>query len=151
MVAAAAARLARRRLAGATVVLGDAEALPLGDGALDAATIAFGLRNVAHPDRALREMHRVLRPGGHLVVLEFGQPRPRWFRALYDLYSRAVIPRCGGWLSGRHDAYRYLHDSIRRWPDPERLCDLIRDAGFAHVRYRLLTRGISVLHVGTKP
>jgi len=151
MVAAAAARLARRRLAGATVVLGDAEALPLGDGALDAATIAFGLRNVAHPDRALREMHRVLRPGGRLVVLEFGQPHPRWFRALYDLYSRAVIPRCGGWLSGRHDAYRYLHDSIRRWPDPERLCDLIRDAGFAHVRYRLLTRGISVLHVGTKP
>ncbi len=151
MVAAAAARLAHRRLAGATVLLGDAEALPLGDGTVDAATIAFGLRNVAHPARALREMHRVLRPGGRLVVLEFGQPRPSWFRALYDLYSRTVIPRCGGWLSGRHDAYRYLHDSIRQWPDPEALSGLIRDAGFAEVRYRLLTRGISVLHVGTKP
>ncbi|MDR7464035.1 MAG: class I SAM-dependent methyltransferase, partial [Armatimonadota bacterium] len=97
------------------------------------------------------EMHRVLRPGGRLVVLEFGQPRPSWFRALYDLYSRTVIPRCGGWLSGRHDAYRYLHDSIRQWPDPEQLSDLIREAGFAQVRYHLLTRGISVLHLGTKP
>jgi demethylmenaquinone methyltransferase/2-methoxy-6-polyprenyl-1,4-benzoquinol methylase len=150
MVSAAHARLARRRLAGAAVVLGDAEALPLRDRALDAATIAFGLRNVPHPARALREMHRVLRPGGRLIVLEFGQPDPAWLRALYDLFSRTVIPRLGGWLSGRPDAYRYLHDSIRQWPDPERLSALIRQAGFGDVHYRRLTRGIAVLHVATK-
>ncbi|MDR7483188.1 MAG: bifunctional demethylmenaquinone methyltransferase/2-methoxy-6-polyprenyl-1,4-benzoquinol methylase UbiE [Armatimonadota bacterium] len=151
MAAAAHRRLARERLAGAAVLLGDAETLPLRDRTLDAATIAFGLRNVPHPAQALREMHRVLRPGGRLVVLEFGQPHPAWFRALYDLFSRAVIPRLGGWLSGRPDAYRYLHDSIRQWPDPERLSDLIREVGFADVRYRRLTRGIAVLHMATKP
>ncbi|MDR7555407.1 MAG: o-succinylbenzoate--CoA ligase [Armatimonadota bacterium] len=150
MVAAARARLTRRRATGAAVVLADAEALPLRDGVVDAATIAFGLRNVARPAQALREMHRVLRPGGRVVVLEFGQPQPAWFRALYDLFSRTVIPRLGGWLSGRPDAYRYLHDSIRQWPDPERLSDLLREAGFADVRFRRLTRGIAVLHVATK-
>jgi len=150
MVAAARARLMRRQVAGAAVVLADAEALPLRDGTLDAATIAFGLRNVARPAQALREMHRVLRSGGRAVVLEFGQPHPAWFRALYDLFSRTVIPRVGGWLSGRPDAYQYLHDSIRQWPDPERLSDLLREAGFADVRFRRLTRGIAVLHVATK-
>jgi len=85
------------------------------------------------------------------VVLEFGQPRARWLRAAYDLYSRTVIPRLGGWLSGRRDAYQYLHDSIRQWADPESLSNLIRAAGLGSVRYRLLTGGIAVLHVGVKP
>ena len=129
----------------------DAEVLPIRDGASDAATFAFGLRSVTRPAQALVEVRRVLRPGGRLVILEFGRPRARWLRVLYDLYSRTIIPRLGGWLSGRPDAYQYLHDSIRQWTDPESLADLMRQSGFTDVRYRLLTGGIAVLHVGVKP
>jgi demethylmenaquinone methyltransferase/2-methoxy-6-polyprenyl-1,4-benzoquinol methylase len=151
MLRLAARRLARARVSpGAGLVCGDAEALPLREASLDAATFAFGLRNVPRPDQALREAHRVLRPHGRLVILEFGQPRSRILRAAYDFYSRAIIPRVGGWLSGRPDAYRYLHDSIRQWADPESLSQQIRQAGFAEVRYRLLTGGIAVLHVAVK-
>jgi demethylmenaquinone methyltransferase/2-methoxy-6-polyprenyl-1,4-benzoquinol methylase len=132
------------------LICGDAEGLPLGTAISDAVTIAFGLRNVAHPERALGEFYRVLKPAGRLVILEFGQPRMRLLRGLYDLYSRTVIPRLGGWLSGRRDAYQYLHDSIRAWPDPESLSAMIRKAGFAGVRYRLLSGGIAVLHVAEK-
>jgi demethylmenaquinone methyltransferase/2-methoxy-6-polyprenyl-1,4-benzoquinol methylase len=84
------------------------------------------------------------------VILEFGRPPSRWLRGLYDLYSQAIIPRLGGWLSGRPDAYQYLHDSIRTWPDPETLASLVREAGFGDVRYRLLTGGIAVLHSAAK-
>ncbi len=145
---------ARRGVGAAGVVSligGDAEALPVRDAALDAVTIAFGLRNVADPRRALHEFARVLRPGGRLVILEFGRPRSRWFRRIYDAYSRRIIPRVGGWLSGRPDAYRYLHDSIRQWPDPEALAVLIRQVGLGNVEYRLMTGGIAVLHRAEKP
>ncbi len=150
MLAVAMHRLtaARGRVA---LLCADAETLPLGDSLVDGATMAFGLRNVTRPPVALAELQRVLRPGGRLVILEFGQPRARLLRALYDAYSRAIIPRLGGWLSGRPDAYQYLHDSIRQWPDPERLAELLRDSGFTDVRYRLLTGGIAVLHTGVKP
>jgi demethylmenaquinone methyltransferase/2-methoxy-6-polyprenyl-1,4-benzoquinol methylase len=143
--------VARRRAAktarsGVALVCGDAEAIPVADRSVHAVTVAFGLRNVADPARALREFRRVLRPSGRLVILEFGRPRSWLVRGLYDLYSRAMIPRLGGWLSGRRDAYQYLHDSIRAWPDPEALSCLIGQAGFRRVRYRLLTGGIAVLH-----
>jgi demethylmenaquinone methyltransferase/2-methoxy-6-polyprenyl-1,4-benzoquinol methylase len=114
-------------------------------------TFAFGLRNVARPEQALLEAHRVLRPGGRLVILEFGRPRSRLLRAVYDLYSRMVVPRLGGWLSGRRDAYQYLHDSIRQWADPESLAGIMRDCGFEQVGYKMLTGGIAVLHVGVRP
>jgi O-succinylbenzoic acid--CoA ligase len=148
---------AARRLAAARVgpvgglICGDAEALPVREESLDAVTFAFGLRNVPRPAAALAEARRVLRPGGRLVVLEFGQPRSQWLRAVYDLYSKTIIPRLGGWLSGRRDAYQYLHDSIRQWADPETLAALMRDAGLAGVTHRPLTGGIAVLHVGHKP
>jgi len=152
MLAVAARRLAsvpdRGRV---TLLCADAEMLPLGGGFVDGATMAFGLRNLSRPARALAELQRVLRPGGRLAILEFGQPRTPLIRALYDAYSRAVIPRLGGWLSGRPDAYQYLHDSIRQWPDPDRLAELLRDSGFTQVRYRVLAGGIAVLHVGVKP
>jgi len=151
MLAIAQRRLRRKaRSSAAHLVCADTEALPLREGLADAAAVAFGLRNVARPVRALREVHRVLRPGGRLVVLEFGQPASPVLRALYDAYSRAVIPRLGGWLSGRPDAYRYLHDSIRRWPDPPALAGWLRRGGFVDVRYRRLAGGIAVLHVGIK-
>lgn len=152
MLAGAARRLARARLQSrVSLVCADAEALPIREGLLDAATFAFGLRNVSRPAEAMLETHRVLRPGGRLVVLEFGQPRSRLLRFLYDLYSRTIIPRLGGWLSGRPDAYRYLHDSIRQWVDPDSLADLIRRAGFEEVRYRRMTGGIAVIHIAVKP
>lgn len=143
-------RARRRGLERVRLVCGDAEALPVADASVDAVTIAFGLRNLTHPDRALREFHRVLRPAGRLVVLEFGQPRAPWLQQAYDWYSRTIIPPLGGWLSGRPDAYRYLHDSIRRWPDAEALAEEIGRAGFGRVRYRMLTGGIAVCHLTEK-
>jgi demethylmenaquinone methyltransferase/2-methoxy-6-polyprenyl-1,4-benzoquinol methylase len=144
--------VARYRLVGdASLVAGDAEALPLAGGVADAVTFAFALRNVARPEQALCEALRVLRPDGRLIVLEFGQPRARALRVLYDLYSHMVIPRLGGWLSGRRDAYQYLHDSIRQWVDPDTMANLMRRCGFTQVRYRSLTGGIAILHVGHRP
>jgi demethylmenaquinone methyltransferase/2-methoxy-6-polyprenyl-1,4-benzoquinol methylase len=150
MLAAARRRAPAGKLPQVALLCADAEALPVRDEVVDAVTVAFGLRNVSQPEQALREFRRVLRPGGRLVILEFGRPRARWLRGLYDLYSRKIIPRLGGWLSGRRDAYQYLHDSIRQWPDPETLALRVRQAGFSDVRYRLLTRGIAVLHTATR-
>ncbi len=133
-----------------TLMCADAEVLPLDAASADVATFAFGLRNVDNPRRALHEVHRILRPGGHLVVLEFGRPSSWALRVLYDRYSRTIIPRVGGWLSGRRDVYQYLHDSIRQWLCPEDLVGIIRECGFQSVRYILLTGGIAVLHVAVK-
>lgn len=133
-----------------SLICADAEALPLACGSTDAVSFAFGIRNVASPSGALLEAHRVLRPGGRVVVLEFGRPEARWLRAAYDLYSRTIIPLLGGRLSGRRDAYQYLHDSVRRWMDPETLAGLMRAAGFQEVRYRPISGGIAVLHAGEK-
>jgi demethylmenaquinone methyltransferase/2-methoxy-6-polyprenyl-1,4-benzoquinol methylase len=152
MLTVAMQRLMTAHLRGRVALLcADAETLPLSDSLVDGATMAFGLRNVSRPPLALAELHRVLRPGGRVVVLEFSQPRARLLRTLYDAYSQAIIPRLGGWLSGRSDAYQYLHDSIRQWPDPEHIAELLRNAGFEEVRYRLLTGGIAVLHTGVRP
>jgi demethylmenaquinone methyltransferase/2-methoxy-6-polyprenyl-1,4-benzoquinol methylase len=149
--------IAARRLGGlgladrVTLICGDAETLPLADDSVNAATFAFGLRNVAQPERSLRDVYRVLKPRGRLVILEFSQPPSKFMRTVYDFYSQTIIPRVGGWLSGRRDAYQYLHDSIRQWPDPEQLSSVIRSAGFPDVRYRLQTAGIAALHLAVKP
>lgn len=132
-------------------VCADAEQLPFRDGSFDAVTIGFGIRNVVAVDQALREMFRVLRPGGRLVVLEFSRPVPRLVRFLYNLYSATLIPWIGRILSGHPNAYRYLPTSIRSWPDPVAFTHLLEAAGFQPLNCRLLCTGIAALHVVAKP
>ncbi len=127
-------------------VLGDALELPLADATFDAITIAFGLRNTADRARALREMRRVLRPGGTLFVLEFSQPH-RWFAPVYYPYLRHVLPRIAAWCTGDRSAYDYLCGSIAAFPDRAGISAELRAAGFVEVRAVALTFGTVALHL----
>ena len=115
-------------------------------GSVDRYTIAFGLRNVSRPDRALAEARRVLKPGGRLVCLEFSRVALPWLARLYDLYSFQVLPALGAVVAGDADAYRYLAESIRRFPPQDELAALMTAAGLEQVRYRNLSGGIAALH-----
>jgi len=128
----------------------DAEALPFPDATFDCASIAFGLRNVTHKERALAEMHRVLRPGGRALVLEFSHPTTRPLQAAYDLYSFQLLPRLGRWVTGDEASYRYLAESIRVHPDQETLKGMIAAAGFDRCDVHNLTGGIVAVHRGFK-
>jgi demethylmenaquinone methyltransferase/2-methoxy-6-polyprenyl-1,4-benzoquinol methylase len=127
----------------------DAERLPWADGSFDLVSVAFGLRNMTHKDKALAEMGRVLRPGGRLLVLEFSKAAPP-LAPLYDFYSFKVMPLLGKWVAGDADSYRYLAESIRMHPDQATLKAMMRDAGFGHVDVHSLAAGIVALHVGIK-
>ncbi|MGH7091567.1 MAG: class I SAM-dependent methyltransferase [Stellaceae bacterium] len=140
--------LDRGRIEGLDWVVGDAEALPLADMSADAATIGFGLRNCTHIERALAEARRVLRPGGRFVCLEFSRVVLPPLARAYDLYSFLVLPRLGRIVTGDGDAYRYLVESIRRFPDQESLARAMVAAGFERVSYRNLSGGIAALHSG---
>lgn len=127
----------------------DAEKLPFPDGHFDLVSVAFGLRNMTHKDIALREMNRVLKPGGKLLVLEFSKvARP--LEKAYDWYSFNVLPRLGKLVAGDDSSYRYLAESIRMHPDQQALKTLMRSAGFGHVDYHNLAAGVVALHVGIK-
>ncbi|MCZ7559816.1 MAG: bifunctional demethylmenaquinone methyltransferase/2-methoxy-6-polyprenyl-1,4-benzoquinol methylase UbiE [Burkholderiaceae bacterium] len=127
----------------------DAETLPFPDGYFDRVTVAFGLRNMTHKERALAEMHRVLASGGRLLVLEFSQVR-KALAPLYDLYSFSVLPWLGKRVAGDEASYRYLAESIRMHPDQETLKTMMEEAGFSRVRYFNLTGGVVALHEGFK-
>jgi demethylmenaquinone methyltransferase/2-methoxy-6-polyprenyl-1,4-benzoquinol methylase len=128
---------------------GEAEALPLADASVDLLTVSFGLRNATLLPAALKEIHRVLKPGGRFVCLEFS--RPQWWLAPgYDLYSRLVIPRLGAAVAGQPSAYHYLIESIRRFPDQQAFASLIGAAGFESVRWENLSFGIACLHFATR-
>ena len=131
-----------------SLVEGNAEALPFPAKSFDAYTIAFGIRNVTHIDRALAEAYRVLRPGGRFLCLEFSHVDVPMLDRLYDLHSFEVIPRLGQLVAGSADPYRYLVESIRRFPDQERFAGMIRTAGFERAAFRNLTGGIAALHSG---
>jgi demethylmenaquinone methyltransferase/2-methoxy-6-polyprenyl-1,4-benzoquinol methylase len=137
------------RFSNLSFLLGDGLALPLADGSQDALTIAFGLRNLADRPRGLREMRRVLRPGGSLFILEFSQPYP-WFRPVYYLYLRHILPRVAGFVTGDRAAYVYLNDTIGEFPDRAALAREIAAAGFCDVRAEALTFGIVALHQARK-
>ena len=147
MLVAAREKVARRRAA-ALLFESDALRLPVRDGALDLITVAFGFRNLANYEDGLREMRRVLRPGGMAAILEFSQPPGAVFGALYGFYSRRVLPWIGGVLTGSGDAYRYLPESIRKFPAAPQLAEDMRRAGFAEVSFQRFTGGSVALHVG---
>jgi demethylmenaquinone methyltransferase/2-methoxy-6-polyprenyl-1,4-benzoquinol methylase len=130
-------------------VAGDATRLPFGDGVFDAVTISFGLRNVADQQAALREMARVTRPGGRLVVCEFSTPTNSLFATVYKEYLMQALPRVARAVSSNPEAYVYLAESIRAWPDQAALARDISHAGWSGVRWRNLTGGIVALHTGS--
>ena len=138
----------RGLLSGIAWAAGDAERLPLPDRAVDAVTIAFGLRNVTRRQRALAEARRVLRPGGRFLCLEFSRVVVPGLDRLYDTYSFSVLPRLGGLVAGDRDSYRYLVESIRRFPEQAALAGEMTAAGMENVRWTNLSGGIAALHVG---
>ena len=146
--------IARRKAAAAggaiPFVEGDALRLPFGDGSFEAATIAFGLRNLSDVEAGLGELRRVLAPGGSVAILEFSRPVVPGFRALFQLYFHRVLPLVGGLVSGSRGAYEYLPDSVSKFPDQQRLAGMMRDAGFEDVRFENLTGGVAALHTGRR-
>ena len=146
-------REGRNRLIDAGVVLPtmvcDAEKLPFADNSFDRISVAFGLRNMTHKELALAEMHRTLKPGGKLLVLEFSRVAKPLEKA-YDWYSFQVLPKLGRWVANDESSYRYLAESIRMHPGQEELKAMMKGAGFGHVDVHNLTAGVVALHVGIK-
>jgi demethylmenaquinone methyltransferase/2-methoxy-6-polyprenyl-1,4-benzoquinol methylase len=146
-------REGRARLLDAGVVLPtmvcDAEKLPFADASFDTVSVAFGLRNMTHKELALAEMHRTLKPGGRLLVLEFSRVAKPLEKA-YDWYSFNVLPKLGQLVAGDAESYRYLAESIRMHPDQESLRQMMKGVGFGHVDVHNLTGGVVALHVGIK-
>ena len=132
-------------------VEGDALSLPFADDSFDAVSIAFGLRNLSSVKRGLKELRRVLKPGGRAAILEFSRPIVPGFRSLFQFYFRRVLPRIGGMVSGSRGAYEYLPDSVSRFPDQKCLAAMMAEVGFTEVEYQNLTGGIAALHLGTRP
>ncbi|MFW5838247.1 MAG: ubiquinone/menaquinone biosynthesis methyltransferase [Desulfovibrionaceae bacterium] len=132
-------------------VVADGLALPFGDQAFQAATIAFGIRNITPREAALAELSRVLAPGGRLLILEFGTASRPLFKGLYNAYLSRVLPAVGGLVSGDRKAYEYLAETIRAFPGERELARMMRRAGFTSVLHLPLTRGVVQLHVGVKP
>tara|TARA_R110000868_G_scaffold10639_1_gene51567 strand:- start:7541 stop:8290 length:750 start_codon:yes stop_codon:yes gene_type:complete len=130
--------------------IANAEELPFEDNSFDIITIAFGLRNVTHKDKALKEMHRVLKPGGKAMVLEFSKPTSETFGKIYDKFSFNVIPKLGKWITDDEESYQYLVESIRKHPDQHTLKAMMVDAGFEDCDYHNLTGGVVALHTGRK-
>ncbi len=141
-------RLLNKGMATPTLLC-DAEHLPFPSNYFDRVSVAFGLRNMTHKDVALAEMHRVLKPGGKLLVLEFSKVAPL-LQKPYDVYSFSVLPWLGKRIAGDAESYRYLAESIRMHPDQETLKSMLQVAGFGRVDYFNLTAGVAALHTGTK-
>ena len=148
MVGVGRARAARRKIEGVDWVVGDAERLPVPDRAADAVTIAFGIRNCTDVSAVLREARRALKPGGRFICLEFSRLALPNLAPLYDAYSFKVIPAVGRAVTGDREAYCYLVESIRRFPDQERFRAMLEEAGLERATYRNLAGGIAALHAG---
>jgi len=148
MLAVGQDRARQRRIDGLSVLVADAETLPLPDSCVDRVSIAFGLRNCTDKPAVLREARRVLRPGGQFHCLEFSRVRVAALEAPYDAWSFRVMPLLGRLVAGDSDSYQYLAESIRTFPDQEALAEMMRQAGLARVHHRNLTGGIAAIHMG---
>ena len=137
-------------LAHISYVLGDAERIAFADNAFDCAMVGFGVRNLTHLKQGFGEMVRVLRPGGRFLCLEFSRPPNTLFRSLYDIYSFTVMPALGRLLAGSADSYACLSETIRMFPLPDELAVMLTDTGLRTLRWKSMTNGICVAHVGTK-
>jgi len=149
MLAEAQRKIADRKIS-SPLFEADALSLPLADGSLDLITVAFGFRNLANYRRGMQELWRVLKPGGVVAILEFSQPTNRAFGMVYGFFSAKVLPWVGGVVSGSHDAYSYLPESIRRFPGAEELAAELRAANFSHVEFERMTGGAVALHLARK-
>jgi demethylmenaquinone methyltransferase/2-methoxy-6-polyprenyl-1,4-benzoquinol methylase len=131
-------------------VQGNAEQITFPDNTFDAAMVGFGIRNVTHLKQGFREMHRILRPGGRVLCLEFSRPVNPLFRRLYDFYSFNIMPLLGALIAGSAESYACLPETIRMFPLPDELSAILEEIGFHPVYYRVMTNGISVAHIGVK-
>jgi demethylmenaquinone methyltransferase/2-methoxy-6-polyprenyl-1,4-benzoquinol methylase len=147
MLIAAGEKSVRKR-ARTSIFEADALQLPLADASFDLITVAFGFRNLADYEAGLREMHRLLKPGGTAAILEFTQPPNAVVRALNDFYTHRILPRIGGWVSGAPDAYTYLPDSVSKFPNAPNLAEKMRRNGFDEVKFEYFTGGMVALHRG---
>lgn len=143
--------IAARKAPQIRFIEGDALCLPFPGSLFDGATIAFGLRNLSSAEEGLRELHRILRPGGWVAILEFSTPVVRGFSALFSFYLGRVLPRIGGLVSGSRDAYEYLPSSVARFANQDQLATMMREAGFERVTFENLTGGVAALHTGRRP
>jgi len=143
--------LARKKSPRIEFEVADVTQLPYANDTFDVASISFGIRNVGDPRKGIRELARVVKPGGRVVILEFGQPRGRAFGAFYDFYRKRILPRLGGVLTGNRDAYDYLESSTARFPSGEDFAAMMREsADFISIDFRPLTLGIAWLYCGVK-
>ena len=131
-------------------VQSDAEQMALKSDSFDAAMVGFGIRNLIHIEKGLQEIHRLLKPGGRFVCLEFSRPTCAWFRSLYDFYSFRIMPFVGFIFMGSREPFTYLPESIRLFPGPDEFSQLLERVGFRNVTYRMLTNGIAAVHRGEK-
>jgi len=130
--------------------VGDSEKMRFADGYFDAATVAFGVRNFGNLKQGLKEMNRVLRPGGKIVVLEFSRPLYFPFKQLFNLYFKYLLPVIGKWSSKDQKAYKYLYESVQAFPDYDRFSDILREVGFRSVQWKALSLGICTIYSGEK-
>jgi demethylmenaquinone methyltransferase/2-methoxy-6-polyprenyl-1,4-benzoquinol methylase len=143
-------QVAKGKTANGKLFEADALQLPLANASFDLVTTAFGFRNLTNYRAGLAELLRILKPGGTLAILEFSTPPNALLSTVYDFYSRAILPAIGGMISGSKDAYTYLPESVRKFPDADGLADHMRDAGFVNVRFERMTFGIVALHLGDR-
>lgn len=130
---------------------GDSEAINFPESSFDAVTVAFGVRNFENLEQGLAEMYRVIRPGGKVMILEFSKPRKVWFKGIYNMYMNIVAPKAGQWLSKNKDAYQYLNQSIKAFPEGETFLHILQSVGFKQTNLKRLSLGICTIYCGTKP